>query len=368
MAVRRVGLAGLALLALALFSPAASLPRESRSAAPAPARPGQRGACSGGPARPAAALERQGMLRLRGGVPASEEESTESSTQADGAPAEAAAAASKSKDAAADGGTDGVAPPEAEEAGAEAGAAAGAEAGAGAGAEEGGEEGGEEEGEDGEPVLERPKPTPEMVRQMNERMWEAAQEGNEPLLAKALAGGANVNAFCRGPDRWLNISVGEIAGADEAHTGLNAHWMELNNYTALHLAAACGNAGIIDALLEAGADINVECLQRVHPFPTNNGGVLPFLTIPRPLIFKCTALRLARAANCGRCFYTSSLAPLHAHARLRSALPSASAAHALSCVRAGHTCVRRRFCVRTHSQRCARTHAYVASAGQIGEQ
>lgn len=68
------------------------------------------------------------------------------------------------------------------------------------------------------------------------------------------------------------------AGADEAHTGLNAHWMQLNNYTALHLAAACGNAGIIDALLQAGADINVECLQRVHPFPSQNGGWLPFLT------------------------------------------------------------------------------------------
>ena len=55
-------------------------------------------------------------------------------------------------------------------------------------------------------TMERPKPTPEIVRQMNERMWEAAQEGNEPLLAKALAGGANVNAFCRGPDRCLDIS------------------------------------------------------------------------------------------------------------------------------------------------------------------
>jgi len=40
--------------------------------------------------------------------------------------------------------------------------------------------------------------------------------------------------------RWLNISIGEIAGADEEATGLNAHWMELNNYTALHLAAASG--------------------------------------------------------------------------------------------------------------------------------
>jgi len=120
-----------------------------------------------------------------------------------------------------------------------------------------------------------------------------------------LAGGANVNAFCRGPDRWLNISIGEIAGCDEAHTGLNAHWMELNNYTALHLAAACGNAGIIDVLREAGADLNVECLQRVHPFPTHRKGILPLLTGADPLIFKCTPLRLARAANCGRCFYTS---------------------------------------------------------------
>ena len=76
-------------------------------------------------------------------------------------------------------------------------------------------EGGKEEGQDGvnenaeatsNSTMERPKPTPEMVRQMNERMWEAAQEGNEPLLAKALAGGANVNAFCRGPDRCLDIS------------------------------------------------------------------------------------------------------------------------------------------------------------------
>ena len=287
---------GLVMVFLALFSPVVSLPRGggmlSRQRSPALEVSARAGAAAP-----------RGMLRLRGGVPASDEESTEVSTQGDGAATTAApvdAAAAEGKTGAADTGVAGVSPA--------------AEVQAGGEAEEGGgEEGagdGTEEGEEGANVqLERPKPTPEIVRQMNERMWEAAQEGNEPLLAKALAGGANVNAFCRGPDRWLNISMGEIAGADDAHTGLNAHWMELNNYTALHLAAACGNAGIIDVLLEAGADINTECLQRVYPFPTQNGGVLPVLTIARPLIFKCTPLRLARAANCGRCFYTSSVPP-----------------------------------------------------------
>jgi len=236
------------------------------------------------------------MLRLRGGVPASDEESTEeskseqpSATVADKKVTEQVAESATGGEAAKD------SPGADEEEGHEAATA------------EGGGDG--EDGEEGDSaaqaMMERPKPTPEIVQQMNERMWEAAQEGNEPLLAKALAGGANVNAFCRGPDRWLNISIGEIAGADDAHTGLNAHWMELNNYTALHLAAACGNAGVIDALMAAGADINVECLQRVHPFPSTQGGLLPFLTRSEPLIFKCTALRLARAATCGRCFYTS---------------------------------------------------------------
>lgn len=85
-----------------------------------------------------------------------------------------------------------------------------------------------------------------MIQSMNYRLWEAARDGNEPLVEKALKAGANVNAFCRGPDKWMNISVGEIAGADEYTTGLNVHWMELNNYTALHLAAASGNAAVID--------------------------------------------------------------------------------------------------------------------------
>ena len=292
---------GLVMVFLALFSPVVSLPR----GAPPLSRQRSHGVGFSAGAVTAARAEPQGMLRLRGGVPASDEESTEVSAQGDGAataadPADAAAAEGKKGAEDGDTGVAGVSQASEAQAGSEA-------------AEGGGEEGagdGTEEGAAGATVVpERPKPTPEIVRQMNERMWEAAQEGNEPLLAKALAGGANVNAFCRGPDRWLNISMGEIAGADEAHTGLNAHWMELNNYTALHLAAACGNAGIIDVLLEAGADINTECLQRVYPFPTESGGVLPFLTIAKPLIFKCTPLRLARAANCGRCFYTSSVPP-----------------------------------------------------------
>ena len=95
-------------------------------------------------------------------------------------------------------------------------------------------------------ALEKPPPSPEMIQSMNYRLWEAARDGNEPLVEKALKAGANVNAFCRGPDKWMNISVGEIAGADEYTTGLNVHWMELNNYTALHLAAASGNAAVID--------------------------------------------------------------------------------------------------------------------------
>ena len=237
----------------------------------------------------------QGMLRLRGGVLASDEESTESSKadkpnkQAEETPLPAAAAVVEDKSS------------EASDVEMK------TESGHGEESEAGGE--GEEGGQSEAEVMQRPPPTPEIVRQMNERMWEAAQEGNEPLLAKVLAGGANVNAFCRGPDRWLNISIGEIGGCDEAHTGLNAHWMELNNYTALHLAAACGNAGIIDVLREAGADLNVECLQRVHPFPTHRKGIFPLLTGADPLIFKCTPLRLARAANCGRCFYSSLVTP-----------------------------------------------------------
>lgn len=295
---------GLVMVFLALFSPVVSLPRGT---APLSLHRPQ---WVGFPCRSAAPREEpQGMMRLRGGVPPSDEESTEVSTQGDGAVIAAApldAAAAEGKAGAMDCDTG-----DQEDTGVSrvAAAQAGGEAAEGVSEEEAGN--GTEEVEAGAAVLqlERPKPTPEIVRQMNERMWEAAQEGNEPLLAKALAGGANVNAFCRGPDRWLNISMGEIAGADDAHTGLNAHWMELNNYTALHLAAACGNAGMIDVLLGAGADINTECLQRVYPFPTQNGGVVPFLTIASPLIFKCTPLRLARAANCGRCFYTSSVPP-----------------------------------------------------------
>jgi hypothetical protein len=95
-------------------------------------------------------------------------------------------------------------------------------------------------------AVEKPPPSPEVVQSMNFRLWEAARDGNEPLVDKALKAGANINAFCRGPDKWMNISVGEIAGADEYTTGLNVHWMELNNYTALHLAAASGNAAVID--------------------------------------------------------------------------------------------------------------------------
>lgn len=144
-----------------------------------------------------------------------------------------------------------------------------------------------------------------MIRMMNERLWEAALEGNEPLAQKAIDGGANVNAWCRGPDKWINISIGEISGADDAHTGLNVHWMEINNYTAMHLAAAAGNAAVIDKLIEAGADINVECLQRVNPFPSFLGTHMDPFCVQDPVVYKITPLRLARASNCGRCFFTS---------------------------------------------------------------
>ena len=151
--------------------------------------------CRGAPGR-----DGQYPLRLRGGVPVSDEQSTEDSAARPAASQhepEAAAAEDSAEDAAEDspvvvGGGD-ASDVVMEKANAEGG-----------------------EGEDGaEAEMERPPPTPEVVRQMNERMWEAAQEGNEPLLAKVLAAGADVNAFCRGPDRWLNISVGEIAGASD---------------------------------------------------------------------------------------------------------------------------------------------------------
>jgi hypothetical protein len=51
-----------------------------------------------------------------------------------------------------------------------------------------------------------PAISPEMVMQMNEKLWEAAVDGNEPQAEKAIKGGANVNAFCRGPDRYAHFS------------------------------------------------------------------------------------------------------------------------------------------------------------------
>ena len=80
---------------------------------------------------------------------------------------------------------------------------------------------GEEEEEE-----EQPPPTPEMIRMMNERLWEAALEGNEPLAQKALDGGANVNAFCRGPDksasqpliRWIAADCELVSLLDKSQT------------------------------------------------------------------------------------------------------------------------------------------------------
>ena len=45
-----------------------------------------------------------------------------------------------------------------------------------------------------------PPLTPEQLQALNQRLWEAAADGNEPLVDKVLKAGANVNAFCRGPD------------------------------------------------------------------------------------------------------------------------------------------------------------------------
>ena len=42
-----------------------------------------------------------------------------------------------------------------------------------------------------------------------------------PAPVQALDNGACVNAYCRGPDKWINISMGEIAGADEVLPSLN---------------------------------------------------------------------------------------------------------------------------------------------------
>jgi outer membrane biosynthesis protein TonB len=53
-----------------------------------------------------------------------------------------------------------------------------------------------------EEVKEQKRPavvSPELVQQMNEKLWEAAIDGNEPQVEKAIKGGANVNSFCRGP-------------------------------------------------------------------------------------------------------------------------------------------------------------------------
>lgn len=264
---------------------------------------------------PSAMVKHGGLTaRLRGGVVESEPE-TESEDERPpapklSAPSKPAPAAGKPPAAPAGKATPAADAPKAAEPAPAAGgdAAAGeAEAASAVGSEEGavGEaatgEGGAEEGVNAT----RPPPSPEMLQMLNERLWEAAREGNEPMAQKALDGGASASAFCRGPNKWVNISMGEIAGADEAHCGLNLQWMELNNFTALHLAAASGNAGIIDMLVAKGADINAECLQRIHPFPPSSGMRLPFFSQRRPLIFKCTPLRLARAANCGRCFFTS---------------------------------------------------------------
>lgn len=87
---------------------------------------------------------------------------------------------------------------------------------------------------------------PKFVREANRRMWEACVQGDEPGVDNAVQNGANVNAFCRGPGEWRNISVGEPQGADASYTGMNLAWFELNNYTAIHLATACGNPGIIE--------------------------------------------------------------------------------------------------------------------------
>jgi hypothetical protein len=51
-----------------------------------------------------------------------------------------------------------------------------------------------------------PAISPEMVMQMNEKLWEAAVDGNEPQAEKAIKGGANVNAFCRGPEKYVHLT------------------------------------------------------------------------------------------------------------------------------------------------------------------
>ena len=55
----------------------------------------------------------------------------------------------------------------------------------------------------------------------------------------------------------------------EKSTGLNVHWMELNNYTALHLAAASGNAAIIDKVRcrRCGAPARAAAVTPVVPAP-----------------------------------------------------------------------------------------------------
>lgn len=140
--------------------------------------------------------------RLRGGGMSEDEEDSEDTrptfkgtgtklTEAAPAPASGSAAPAKEEEAS------GTAAASAANKGGEGDAAADTDQSAGGDAEAA--EGGE--GEEEETVVERPPLDPEMVRKMNKMLMEAALDGNEPLVDKALKNGANVNAFIRGPDR-----------------------------------------------------------------------------------------------------------------------------------------------------------------------
>ena len=99
---------------------------------------------------------------------------------------------------------------------------------------------------------------------MEEQLWIAAETGNLASISHLILQGVNINAANQNDDGWTALHYASHEGLDDVveqlirKFGADANVLTANGRTALHIACNRQQKKVIERLLLAGANANIQ--------------------------------------------------------------------------------------------------------------